>query len=239
MTSQAKPFLTVCHFRTEWQMAVCMPRTSRSNRLSIYSNSSGYPFKTVIIISCRFHFDCSRIGRSLVLNSYNIVPTVSCAKNRPKHHHCGTTRDSNLFTSLQGGRVIVFWSCSKKIALHVHKAITHQQNVSRSVSLTIQRQNSWFLVSFTGSCSTCSQSPVKEKYHSNMKGHKRNPYFQLSITIVPAMYYLIRESYLLSWVYTTMMPTNVLSFDAYRSDVSFSHGHEDKNSRCSQVNILI
>lgn len=126
---------------------------------------------------------------------------MSCAKNRPKHHHCGTTRDSNLFTSLQGGRVIVFWSCSKKIALHVHKAITHQQNVSRSVSLTIQRQNSWFLVSFTGSCSTCSQSPVKEKYHLNMKGHKRNPYFQLSITIVPAMYYLIRESYLLSFLH--------------------------------------
>ena len=50
--------------------------TSRSNRLSIYSNSSGYPFKTVIIVSCRFHFECSRIGRSLVLNSYNIVPTL-------------------------------------------------------------------------------------------------------------------------------------------------------------------
>ena len=229
LSSKNVPY--VCHFRTEWQMAVCMPRTSRSNRLGIHSNSSSYPFKTVIIVSCRFHFHCSRIGRSVVSNS--------CAKNRLKHHHCGTTRGSNLFTSLKGGRVIVFWSCSKKIALHVHKAITHQQNVSPSVSLTIQRQNSWFLVSFTGSCSTCSQSPVKEKHHSNMKGHKRNPYFHLSIKIVPAMYYLTRESYLLSWVYTTMMPTNVLSFDAYRSDFSFSHGHEDKKSRCSQVNILI
>lgn len=162
------------------------------------------------------------------------------ASSLPFLHHCGTTRDSNLFTSLQGGRVIVFWSCSRKIALHVHQAITHQQNVSRSVSLPIQRQDSWFLASFTGSCLRCSQSTVKEKYHSNMKGHKRNPHFQLSLKIVPAMYYLIRESYLLSWVYTTtMMPTNVLSFDAYRSDFSFSHGHEDKNSRCSQVNILI
>lgn len=120
----------------------------------------------------------------------------------PSLHHCGTTRDSNLFTSLQGGRVIVFCSCSKKIALHVHQAITHQQNVSRSVSLPIQRQNSWFLASFTGSCLRCSQSPVKEKYHSNMKGHKRNLHFQLSLKIVPVMYYLIRESCLLSWVYT-------------------------------------
>ena len=56
--------------------AVCMPRTSRSNRLGIHSNTSSYPFKTVIIVSCRFHFDCSRIGCPLVWNSYNIVPTL-------------------------------------------------------------------------------------------------------------------------------------------------------------------
>ena len=62
--------------RTAW--AICAKNiVIRSKKIDICSNGSSYPFKTIIIISRRFHLSCSRLGRSGRSHATNLSKNVN------------------------------------------------------------------------------------------------------------------------------------------------------------------
>ena len=62
--------------RTAW--GICAKNiVIRSKKIDICSNGSSYPFKTIIIISRRFHLSCSRLGRSGRSHATNLSKNVN------------------------------------------------------------------------------------------------------------------------------------------------------------------